>query len=174
MAKKKTKVKKETVSFGWAFQPKNAPSAIITGEYMQKLRKQKGEITPQILVKSSKNKKAILHNCFEWNDTIAAEQHRIDQARYILRMIIITVEPKEPLESYQIRAYIPPKEIGQPSNTSYIYIGEVLKTHDYSAAYAKQLLNRLKETTQIIKNFNNAKLSKTFAKVLKAIDDVKI
>ena len=48
-----------------------------------------------------------LHKCFEWDDAIAGEEHRKEQARLILRMIVIDASYKTPegVETVEIRAF---------------------------------------------------------------------
>ena len=46
-----------------------------------------GEINPQAIVDSAKNKKSILHGYFEWDDSEAARLYRIRQATRLLSHI---------------------------------------------------------------------------------------
>lgn len=50
------------------------------------------EFKPQELVDYARNNpNSELHKCFEWNDTIAAEKYRVNQAREVIRYLRITV-----------------------------------------------------------------------------------
>jgi len=64
-------------------------------------------IEPSAVVKKAKNKKAELHKCFEWDDTKAAEEYRLNRAREIMRMITVVVENKNRPDNQQmtIRVY---------------------------------------------------------------------
>lgn len=44
-----------------------------------------GVLTPRAVVEASRNKKAVLHGEFEWDDAVAGESWRIQQARYLIR-----------------------------------------------------------------------------------------
>lgn len=43
------------------------------------------ETAASLLVEHASNEDSSLHECFEWDDTIAAHEHRLSQARHILR-----------------------------------------------------------------------------------------
>lgn len=51
--------------------------------------------TPENIVEYARNPESELHKCFEWNDTVAAEKYRIEQARQVLRTLVIKQENKQ-------------------------------------------------------------------------------
>lgn len=55
---------------------------------------QDGRLTSGDLVAAARNPDHPLHDMFEWDDTVAAEKYRIDQAREIIRSVrvVVTVE----------------------------------------------------------------------------------
>jgi len=63
----------------------------IAGEELQRLQNIYGSITPEILVNEAKKRKSPLHNIFEWDDTKAAGNYRLQQARILLNNIQVTV-----------------------------------------------------------------------------------
>lgn len=54
----------------------------------------KGTFSAEALVDASRDKDAPLHDMFEWNDTVAAEKYRIEQAKKIIRSIVVVMEDK--------------------------------------------------------------------------------
>ena len=84
----------------------------VVGEYLEQLEQQYGSITPEMLVKKAKAKRNPLHNYFDWDDKSAAEQYRIVQARYILRIIIREETPNGP---ENMRAFVNVVTSGQQS-----------------------------------------------------------
>ena len=50
----------------------------------------KDNVTAQELLDASRDENAPLYSCFEWNDSVAAEQYRLWQARHIINSIEIT------------------------------------------------------------------------------------
>ena len=72
---------------------------------IEKIRKEKGgELSVNDVIEQAKSKKHILHTVFEWDDTKAAAEHRMTQARSLLRSIEIVYEdqPELPIRSHQI------------------------------------------------------------------------
>jgi hypothetical protein len=56
----------------------------------------KGPKTPEAVVKKARSERTELHKCFEWDDSAAAIQYRLEQARYVLRTISIVREVEIP------------------------------------------------------------------------------
>lgn len=64
--------------------------------------------TPKQIVALAKNEQTELHKCFEWNDSIAAEHYRIQQARDVVRHLVIK-RPEENKEKPQnLRLFFKP------------------------------------------------------------------
>lgn len=166
--------KKEVKKASWYREPKNAPSATVALTFIENIKKKKGGLTPQLLVIESQPKKSPLHNCFEWDDSKAAREYRIVQAQEIIRFLYVEVESDDDDKPSFIRAIISPKCVERPSNTSWMLVEEVLKSPDLTNAYAQQILNRLIEAKNTIKNFKNARITKKFSKVIKEIDAVRL
>lgn len=53
------------------------------------------KITPQEMIEKARNEQSELHRCFEWNDTIAAEKYRLQQARTVLSMLVFKPKTEE-------------------------------------------------------------------------------
>ncbi len=74
-------------------------------------------ITPEEVLRRAKDPNTELHKCFEWDDSIAAEKYRIEQARMVLRQIVYVEVKKDaaPVRVFQIsreqRVYTPTKLI---------------------------------------------------------------
>lgn len=64
--------------------------------------KASGVIQPADVVAKAANPDSAMHSWFEWDDTEAAQQHRIWQARQLLR-VFVTVETKD---STPVRAFV--------------------------------------------------------------------
>lgn len=62
----------------------------------------KYELTREVVLEYAKNKNSELNKCFEWNDSIAGEKYRLQQATWILASISIIVndEPKRTTRMY--------------------------------------------------------------------------
>lgn len=55
---------------------------------LERIRQKHGALLSENIVKESKSKKAILHNVFEWNDSLAAHQYRLRQAGNLVRSVL--------------------------------------------------------------------------------------
>lgn len=62
------------------------------------------QISPEEVLEKARKKKSELHKCFEWDDSIAAEKYRLNQARMLLRFLVIVPakEDDEPVRVYQV------------------------------------------------------------------------
>ena len=127
----------------WSFRKGSRIKAdpTVTGEYLESLEaKHAGGITPKILLVDARKKKSPLHDEFEWDDTVAAELHREEQARYILRHIevMLVLAPKD---SLPVRAFAHVETAGAPG---YVNIEAVLSTLDYRDQILDQALSELR------------------------------
>lgn len=75
--------------------------AAIAGSICEELA-QRGVLTPQTLLDASREADAPLHGEFEWDDAIAAEEHRKAQARHVISCIVIHANgpEKEPVRAF--------------------------------------------------------------------------
>jgi len=65
---------------------------------------EEGKSEASDLVDASRPEDAPLHSMFEWNDSIAAEKYREDQARYIIRHVCV-INDAEESETVPVRAF---------------------------------------------------------------------
>lgn len=75
---------------------------------LQDMYERHGRLTPAIIVDESRAEDAPLHNRFEWDDTVAAEQYRFLQAARIIRGVRVThAEGGADTEPEGVRAFLP-------------------------------------------------------------------
>ena len=77
---------------------------IVAKEINALMKSNKGIISPNQLVNSAKKKKSPIHDCFTWDDTKAAKKYRIEEAKYLLRTVI--VEYIQENKTYTTRAFV--------------------------------------------------------------------
>lgn len=71
---------------------------------LEKIRKQAGELKPEPIVEAATPEDHPLHSRFEWDNSIAGHQYRLEQARMLIRQVRIEfVDSKEKVTT--IRAY---------------------------------------------------------------------
>lgn len=78
------------------------PQAV--GTVLEDIERRDGRVTPEAVVDEARKPSSVLHPAFEWDDRVAAEQYRLQQARYILRHIVVReVAPEAPMP---VRAFV--------------------------------------------------------------------
>ena len=96
------------MKYQWKRQMDKMPHvpAQVIGEELSRLEEQNGgRIDPPSVVKAAKPKKSPLHPCFEWDNNAAAKAYRENQARELMRKIVVVY--KEPGKEIQhIRAFV--------------------------------------------------------------------
>ncbi len=83
---------------GARFQSGAVGTAGEVGGHLELLRQQtKGELQPIDVVNDARNSNSPLHSYFEWDDGKAAEEHRLAQARTLIRAVVaVYVDDKKP------------------------------------------------------------------------------
>jgi len=59
------------------------------GQYLDSISQRDGGIKPSVIVEEASELEALLHTCFEWDNTEAAQKYREDQARAIVRNLVV-------------------------------------------------------------------------------------
>ena len=78
--------------------------AQIAGEELARIEKEKGFLTPEMVVDESREDDAPLHPVFEWNDRKAAERYRIVQAGSLIRNVTVKIDEVPRMEP--VRAFV--------------------------------------------------------------------
>lgn len=84
-------------------QHKGVP-AQIAGDRIESIRSRLGRVHPGDLVEDARPDDSPLHPCFEWDDSVAAENWRVQEARGVLAALVVV--PVEAPESEPVRAFI--------------------------------------------------------------------
>lgn len=78
-------------------------SAQVAGETIKKIEDRDGVITSEAFLDESRPEDAPTHNCFDWNDSEAAEKWRLWQAGQVIRDIVVTIvdsdKEQEPIKT---------------------------------------------------------------------------
>ncbi len=96
-----------------------------------------GELKPQVIVDTAQPADHPLNPHFEWDDGIAANAHRLDQARRLVRVIRVvddSEEDPEPRRAYlsirspkEGRRYVPHREIINSSRLQLLVLEEAMR-----------------------------------------------
>lgn len=107
-------------------------TAQMAGERLERIRST-GELTAEAVVEDSRPPEAVLHPWFEWDDRIAAEEFRKEQARNLIRNVVVAVSPTEPERT--VRAFVVVNELGDDTY-------EAIHTVMEDSQLRKQVLER--------------------------------
>lgn len=76
-----------TSRYAWKYSIKADAQKV--GTELEALYEDHGQLTPTLIVEDARNPERETHQLIEWDETEAASKYRIEQARYIMRNIII-------------------------------------------------------------------------------------
>lgn len=88
--------------------------------HLRKLYERDGKLTAESVLDSARSKRSPLHTRFEWNDTVAAHEYRLEQARQMIRLCVTVVEGQT------VRAFVHVRSAGTYAPTE-----EVMATTDW-------------------------------------------
>lgn len=92
------------------------------GREMEAVRRENnGALTPDALLARARSANSATHSHFEWDDSKAAHQHRLDQAGDLIRAITIDVQTSNIEPPKPIRAFISVERNGERSYTSTVH-----------------------------------------------------
>lgn len=108
--------------------------AQVAGEMCERLASE-NRLTAKVLVDENRPVDAPLHDEFEWDDAIAAEAYREEQARHIIQCIIKVEEDVAP-----VRAFFNIEK----ASPEYKHIDVILKTEDDTTKLLKTAFGELR------------------------------
>jgi hypothetical protein len=136
----------------------------VAGEELERLRVfNNGRLEPATVVEASRLPSDPLHDAFEWNDAVAADAYRVEQAGYLIRMITVIAEPEQP-DARPIRAFV---SVKRDDDRSYTSVAHAMSDVDLRAQVISQAWAELEAWRR-----RHAELIE-FAKVFSAIDQAR-
>ena len=142
----KTK-KKFKARVGSPFSVKDAQKI---GEELESI-KSKGVLNPKNVVERANNKKSILHNLFEWDDTEAAEKFRLQQARNIVNHVIEVIVVRG--NQIEERAFF--NVVAKNDENVYVSLTEAITMPSYKKQLLKEMETTLENLLRLIKLFSS-------------------
>jgi hypothetical protein len=135
------------------------------GEALDEIRtRHDGYLSADVVVKESRSSKAALHRCFEWNDAKAAEMHREEQARLLIRSIRIVEDSEGRRAREPQRAYI---NVDVPSvGSRYVPAATVMSDRELRKQALKDCFVMLQGARKRLENIQNiGRVHKAFDKL---------
>lgn len=117
--------------------------AAVAGAELQRIYETNGTLTPSAVVEESRPVSAPLHAVFEWDDTIAAEEHRKSQARQLVRAVVLAPDPRKGEATPPVRAFVSVSMPDAPTQRTYKPVVEALQNQQDAAAVKARLLKEL-------------------------------
>lgn len=97
------------------------------GDELERLRAEKGVLTPADVLEAASDKDSPMHNAFEWDDTEAARRFRLQQARKLIVSIRVINSPVQA----RVPAYVSVRD--PEKGRSYVPTVEALTNEDIKA-----------------------------------------
>jgi hypothetical protein len=110
-----------SAQYAWTMTDSLIPvPAQVAGERLEKIRQDNGgKLEPEMVVDDSRPQEAPLHKAFEWDDAKAGELYRVDQAKQIIRHVVIqNVTEEGTAPTKPVRAFVSVQRDGERSYTS--------------------------------------------------------
>ncbi len=135
-----------------AGSPFKKGEAQIYGERLDYLAsKNNGKVTPDMVIEDAQQKKSVFHTYFQWDDTEAAEQYRIQQARNLINHIVevVVIEGKQSKQ----RSFFSIKNGG--GNKAYVTIKIAVSKPNYRVQLLNQLISTMENAAELMKMFRS-------------------
>lgn len=138
--------------------------AQVVGDRLENLRKKHGSLTPGLVVADAADENSPLHPAFDWNDRSAAKKWREEQAKLMIRMLVIQASEDEDDET-TVRAFV---SVVQDDDRQYTSMKVAMADPDLREQVIQQCFDELTEAR------NKYKHLREFAKVWEAVDSVAV
>jgi hypothetical protein len=136
---------------------------------IEKIReKNKGSVAAEDVVQAAKAKRNVLHQEFEWDDAVAANEHRLVTARNMMRSFVVVREELKtdrPQRVYEVVKDVVKTEPKTRTKHVYKSVDDIMKDTDLRAELLGRALNEL------ISIRNRYRHLQELAVVLRAIDE---
>lgn len=148
---------------GARFQSGANKDAKLVGEHIEMLRQKfKGELTPEDVLADARHDNSPLHSFFEWDNSAAAEQHRLGQARGLIRAVV-AVYTRDDKPAIRQRAYI---HVPEGRTSHYREASHAMSQRSTREAILKQALAELQQWKRKYKDLQE------FAALIDIIDRI--
>ena len=113
------------------------------GAELERVEKKHGMVTPELVLEESRGQKAPLHKCFEWNDSVAAEKYRLNQAGQIIKNLVVVLDDYQ--QSEPVRAFVNVMPEAPARTGEFINIVSAMKAEETRATILANALRELQE-----------------------------
>lgn len=134
----------------------NKTDAERIGPELLRLKQVNGTLTKEAVVSSAKRANSPLHTDFEWDDQQAAIAHRLEQARYMMRSIMIVWDESnasgdtEQVSTRLLHSVRVPKEDAEPEDKASKRVFVSFRDVVENPEYAQQVIDSMEQALQRI------------------------
>lgn len=142
-------------SYAWANRRWRDFDANTVGSRIDSIKsRNNGRCTARDVLEDARKRRSPLHSCFEWDDAVAAEEYRLNQARLLLRSVVIVPEGG-PFDDKEIPLNVHIESEASYVDTEIVMAVEDLRAKALAAAYrdlarAAKKYRHFKELTAVI------------------------
>ena len=116
-----------SVKYAWRPGSRVSIDADKAGRELARIEKAEGELTPTAVLDRARSANSSLHGHFEWDDSIAAEQHRLSQAGELIRSITVDVTRSNIEPTKTVRAFV---SVERPTGRSYMGVERAMSDQE--------------------------------------------
>ena len=133
---------------------------------MEKLeKKNRGVLLPEMLVQAARKKSSPIHDCFEWDERKAAAGYRREQARQLIKGVVVVYETEEETIN-EVRAFVSIlPENGRGKDRYYTRTARVVKSKPLSDNVRAQILAELLAVKKKYEQFQDGNLQRIWKAV---------
>lgn len=135
---------------------------------LQKIYDENGELTAPLVLSEAASPSSPLHRHFEWDDSVAGQKYRLEQARDLIRSVRIEVLDDSPSGPRRVRAYL---NAVDESGRSYRRTEDVVANDrlrsDVMASWEREI-NALKARNKLFAAIYDEWITAEHAKITKA------
>ena len=88
--------------YSWKLYSYKVPAETV-GQEFEKIEKQYGKLTNDLVLQDAEDENSPLHELFEWDNEVAGHKYRLQQATQLI--ISLAIEPEETPKPKPVRAY---------------------------------------------------------------------
>jgi len=123
----------------------------LIGETLEDIKTKKGKLTPDLVLEDAKKTNSKLHKFFEWDNTIAGQKWRRQQAMQIIGAVVevVVIEGQKSKQ----RSFFNVKD--ENNERVYVTIKEVKSNNDYKKKLLDDIIKHLDNTTTLMKMFRD-------------------
>jgi len=152
---------------GWRSSSKISLDPELVFDELTKIAdKNGGSLFPEAVVAAAKSRRSPLHTVFQWDDDVAANLFRVDQARHLIRSVEVTyVElPEAPVRAFHIQRI---EEVDGSERNAYWNTDEILSDPDTRIDLLERAISDLKAVRQRYRVLTE--LSEVFSEIDKVL-----